>query len=320
MRMLREAILRLALCSAVSALVVGCSQDIPKHLRDLSPESKALLAEKGMDQSRPIHIRIFKQESELEVWKAKADGKYYHYKTYPICKWSGGLGPKLKTGDKQAPEGFYRVSARQMNPNSKFHLAFNLGYPNSFDRAHGRTGAHLMVHGDCKSAGCYAMTDAQAEEIYILARDALEGGQKAFQVHAYPFRMTDANMRKYRKHKWHRFWKTLKYGYDSFEDTREPSKINVCERRYLVNAYFEGGARGVSPRGTCPVHEFIEPDPVPMDPEYIAYRRNKSGKTRTAETKWKGYTAPMALGPTSSSGKWGWFGYSSGLGLKLSDD
>ena len=136
-----------------------------------------LLGKKGMETHTPIFIRIFKEESELEIWKARYDGRYYHFKTYPICNWSGELGPKQKEGDKQAPEGFYSVTQQQLNPNSSYYLAFNLGFPNAYDKAKNRTGKFLMIHGKCKSAGCYAMTDALVEEIYALGRDALRGGQ-----------------------------------------------------------------------------------------------------------------------------------------------
>ena len=125
-----------------------------------------LLGKKGMDAQAPIFIRIFKEESELEVWKQRDDGRFYHFKTYPICNWSGDLGPKVKQGDRQAPEGFYTVTREQMNPDSNYHLAMNLGYPNAYDRSQRRTGEFLMIHGKCKSAGCYAMTDALIEEIY----------------------------------------------------------------------------------------------------------------------------------------------------------
>ena len=81
------------------------------------------------------------------------------FATYPICLWSGRLGPKLREGDRQAPEGFYTVSAEQLNPNSRWHRSFSLGFPNAFDQAHGRTGSFIMVHGGCPSIGCYAMTD-----------------------------------------------------------------------------------------------------------------------------------------------------------------
>ncbi len=162
----------------------ACSQTFePTSNAAKNPIPKAtqeLLIKKGMRISAPIFIRIYKKESELEIWKQKDDGLFYPFKSYPICNWSGKLGPKLKQGDKQAPEGFYRVSRGQMNPNSKFHLSFNLGYPNQYDRSLNRTGANLMVHGDCKSAGCYAMTDALVEEIYALAREAFDGGPKIF--------------------------------------------------------------------------------------------------------------------------------------------
>ncbi len=137
---------------------------------------------------------------ELEVWKQRDDGRFYHFKTYPICNWSGDLGPKTRYGDRQAPEGFYTITREQMNPDSKYHLAFNLGYPNAYDRSQQRTGDFLMIHGKCKSAGCYAMTDALIEEIYAMARESFIGGHDSFQVHAFPFRMTDENMARYANH------------------------------------------------------------------------------------------------------------------------
>ncbi len=171
----------------------------------------------------------------MEVWKRRNTGRYALLTSYEICKWSGKLGPKFKEGDRQAPEGFYRVNKHQMNPNSQYHLAFNMGFPNAYDRSHGRTGSHLMIHGACSSAGCYSMTDDRVEEIYAMARDAFKGGQKAFQIQAYPFRMTAENMVKHRDHKHYRFWQMLKRGYDHFEITQVPPKVNVCEKRYVFN-------------------------------------------------------------------------------------
>jgi murein L,D-transpeptidase YafK len=165
---------------AAAMALGGCGQFTPKYLKPLPAQTRAMLAEKGMSEESPILMRIFKAESELEVWKAKEDGRFYHFKTYPICSYSGGLGPKQKQGDRQAPEGFYYVTQDLMNPRSKYHLAFNMGYPNKYDRALGRTGANLMVHGDCSSSGCYAMTEAVMEEIYILARESLTGGQAGY--------------------------------------------------------------------------------------------------------------------------------------------
>jgi murein L,D-transpeptidase YafK len=255
-----------AICAAVLALLTaGCSNapEIPPADKPLSKGAIMLLGKKGMDAGAPIFVRIFKEDSELEVWKARDDGRFYHYKTYPICNWSGDLGPKLSQGDKQAPEGFYTVAQTQMNPTSGFHLAFNLGYPNAYDRSHRRTGNFLMVHGKCKSAGCYAMTDALIEEIYALAREAFKGGQTSFQVHAFPFRMTAENMARHGKNKWMPFWSVLKQGYDHFEMTRVPPEITVCERKYLVNArLLDGGS--VSPDARCPAIE--HPQILPFTP------------------------------------------------------
>lgn len=242
-----------AVIALVGVMLAGCTQapTIPASEQPLSKDTMMLLGRKGMDTSAPIFIRIFKEESELEIWKLRTDGRYYHLKTYPICNWSGKLGPKQRQGDKQAPEGFYTISQHQMNPNSSFHLAFNLGFPNAYDKARQRTGQFLMVHGDCKSAGCYAMTDALIEEIYALAREALRGGQKNFYVHAFPFRMTDEKLARHRKSKWFAFWQTLKQGYDYFEVHRIPPAIAVCERRYIVDVVLPSGRR-VHPNARCP--------------------------------------------------------------------
>jgi murein L,D-transpeptidase YafK len=257
-------VLRFALVVTASLMLAGCpggGSDIIPAMKQLPPEAQVLLAKKGMKQETPIFVRIFKEESELEIWKQKEDGRFYHFKTYPICAWSGGLGPKVKVGDKQAPEGFYTVTPGQMNPNSQFHLAFNLGFPNAYDRAHGRTGDALMVHGDCRSAGCFAMTDALIEEIYILAREAFQGGQRQFQVHAFPFRMTDANLARYKTSQWYDFWKQLKEGYDSFEKSQIPPKVNVCSGKYLLNASFFGQEAVADPQAACPAYKKIEPQP-----------------------------------------------------------
>jgi len=249
-----------------SALLAGCStapELLPPSEQPLTAETISLLGKKGMSTAAPIFVRIFKEESELEVWKMRDDGRFYHFKTYPICNWSGELGPKQAQGDKQAPEGFYTISQNQMNPNSKFYLAFNIGYPNAYDRALGRTGEALMVHGKCKSAGCYAMTDALAEEIYALARDAFRSGQTSFEVHAFPFRMTQEKLDRFKTHKWYAFWKTLKEGYDFFEANRVPPAIAVCERRYVVNAVLTA-PQTVDPKGRCP--RFLRPQLQPFSP------------------------------------------------------
>ena len=245
-----------------------------------------LLGKKGMNPQAAVFIRIYKEESELEVWKLREDGRYYHFKTYPICNWSGEVGPKLRHGDRQAPEGFYLITREQMKADSKHHLAFNLGYPNAFDKSHRRTGDALMVHGKCTSAGCYAMTDALMEEIYALAREAFIGGQDAIPVHAFPFRMNDANMARYAKSRWQPFWRNLKEGYDYFELTRQVPAVAMCGRRYVVNVTVPGTMPvRLDPAGACPA--FQRPAPSPFTPkpgEQIAEHVVAPGpKMRTAE-------------------------------------
>lgn len=234
--------------AGLAALTLASCSDyvgkIPKHLAPLDPDTRAMVEKKGMDQRAPILVRIFKEESSLEVWKLqKANGRYALLKDYKICAWSGVLGPKYKEGDRQAPEGFYTIRPAQMNPNSSYHLSFNMGFPNEYDQAHGRTGSELMVHGACSSRGCYSMTDEQIQEIYTLGRLAFEGGQRDFQVQAFPFRMTAENMAKHRNNQNIPFWRMLKEGYDHFELIRRPPKVDICDRRYVFNSVPEDGKK-----------------------------------------------------------------------------
>ncbi len=191
----------------------------------------ALMAQKGTTAASPVLFRAYKKESEIEVWKRGPAG-YVYIKTYPICRWSGQLGPKRKTGDRQTPEGFYAVPRRQMNPNSSYYLSFDVGYPNAYDRAHGGTGSAVMVHGVCSSMGCFSMMDATVGEIYAIARDALAGGQPAFQFQAYPFRMSAENMARHRTDPNFPFWQNLKEGSDRFEASAEELAVSVQDGRY----------------------------------------------------------------------------------------
>jgi murein L,D-transpeptidase YafK len=256
---------------ALSALILACllvacaKLDLSPDQLPLTKDTMMLFGKKGMDPQSPIFIRVFKEESELEIWKQRADGRFYHLKTYPICNWSGDLGPKVKYGDRQAPEGFYTVSRSQMNPNSNYHLALNLGYPNAYDKSLQRTGEFLMIHGKCKSAGCYAMTDALIEEIYGIARESFMGNNDSFQVHAFPFRMTAENMARHANHEAYPFWRTLKEGYDYFELTRQVPTVAVCSRRYVVNVAWPGGEMSrLDPEAACPA--FYRPRPDPFRP------------------------------------------------------
>lgn len=193
---------------------------------------KERLAAANVQEGAPVLIRIFKREFELELWMAR-EGRFQRFATYPICVWSGDLGPKLKTGDGQAPEGFYTVARDALNPNSRWHLSFNLGFPNAYDRSHGRTGSFLMVHGGCASVGCYAMTNGQIEEIWKLITAAFDKGQSHIQVQAYPFRMTPERLAAYQTHPSHAFWGDLAKGNAIFESTHLAPRVSVCNRRYV---------------------------------------------------------------------------------------
>ncbi len=206
---------------------------------DGTPDLESLetrLASHGLTLGAPVLVRIFKREFELELWMVR-DGRYHRFATYPICRWSGKLGPKLFTGDKQAPEGFYTVSADQMNPNSRWHRSFNVGFPNAFDAAHGRTGSALMVHGGCASAGCYAMTNAVIDEIWKLTTTALASGkQKRFQVQVFPFRLSEENLANHASSPHIGFWRQLKHGSDLFETNWLPPAVSVCQGAYRFKA------------------------------------------------------------------------------------
>lgn len=187
----------------------------------------------GTDWGAPLYLRIFKQESALEVWVATPSG-YQLLREYPICTWSGSLGPKQREGDGQSPEGYYRVAAGQLNPRSNYHLAFNLGYPNAFDRAHQRSGSFLMVHGNCVSIGCYAMGDANIEEIFSLMAAALSAGQSEVPVHVFPFRYTPGWQQQHASSPWLDFWTQLEAGYQAFQAGGQPPLVRVEQGRYVV--------------------------------------------------------------------------------------
>lgn len=210
---------------------------------------EAALIMKEIVPEAPVYIRVFKEESELEVWKARPNGRYALVKTFPVCNWGGTLGPKRVMGDSMSPEGFYRVTPEGLKPDSKYHLAFNIGYPNALDRALGRTGNYIMVHGDCRSVGCFAMSDKYIEEIYAFVRDALNAGEPSIPIHVFPFRMTAENMKRHAGNEARDTWKPLREAFDDFARTREPPKIGMCGKRYVVNALTPVGN---DPYADCP--------------------------------------------------------------------
>lgn len=214
--------------------------DIPSSPRSreainrVRPRIEKELAGKNSQYGVPIFIRIFKEEMVLEVW-VRGDTNFRLFKTYRICTYGlGGHGPKTRQGDGKAPEGFYYVLPKHLNPVSNFYLSFNLGYPNSYDRYHNRTGGGLMVHGSCVSIGCYAMTDSGIEEIYALADSAFRNGQPFFRVHIFPFKMSNDNMEKHKVSEWYKFWENLKEGYNFFEKNGNiPPNVEVRNGRYI---------------------------------------------------------------------------------------
>jgi len=286
-----------------SVLLAGCDTDQvslatnAKANQPVPPKLLAAMAEKDMDLQSPILVRLFKQEAELEVWKQTRNGQFALLKTYPICRWSGDLGPKVREGDRQAPEGFYSINPSQMNPQSAYYLSFNTGYPNAFDKALGRSGSQLMVHGDCSSRGCYAMTDEQIAEIYSLGRESFFGGQKAFQLQAYPFKMTPVNMAKHRNNPNMPFWKMIKEGYDHFEVTRQEPKVDFCEKKYVFDAAKPADAK------RDPVFDASAKCPAYVIPEDIASAvREKQQQDEAAYAKLVAKGTPVARMNTGIDG------------------
>jgi murein L,D-transpeptidase YafK len=237
-----------AFAAALASLVAGCDDSLTggsamRAYHPIPPETLALMRNKGTTENSPVLIRTYKKEAELEIWKMQADGRYTHLKTFPMCRWSGQLGPKTREGDRQVPEGFYSITPGQMNPNSAYYLSFNVGYPNAYDRALGHSGGSIMVHGVCSSAGCFSMTDEQIAEIYAIAREGFNGGQREIQMQSYPFHMTPENMAKYRADPNIAFWKQLKEGADNFEVTKAEVNVGVCGKHYVFNQTPVGGAK-----------------------------------------------------------------------------
>jgi murein L,D-transpeptidase YafK len=279
--------------AVIVAALGGCASTVyaPKPTVRIGSVRTATLRQMenlNMDRAAPVLIRIYKEESTLEVWKQDRTGSYALLNFYPICKFSGNLGPKLMQGDHQAPEGFYDITPDQMNPNSSEYLAFNTGFPNAYDRSLGRTGSFLMVHGGCRSVGCYAMTDSAMEEIYGLVDEAFKGGQPKVQLQAFPFRMTAQNLARHAGDPNMPFWEMLKAGSDAFLVTEQPPRVAVCDRRYVFNPVL---GSDLDPSAPCPVGidspavaEAIQPArtasviAAPINTGTVAYHANDAQK------------------------------------------
>lgn len=198
-----------------------------------SGQETVLLAEKlkkeGLLPGDPVFIRIIKEPKELELWmKPAGESRYRLVHTYPIQAMSGTLGPKTMEGDKQAPEGYYRTFFHLLNPNSKYHLSFNIGYPNAYDKSLSRTGSFIMVHGGAKSIGCFAMGDPAIEEIYGLSEAYLktrQGKADGIPVQVYPFVPAAERMAREKGSPHYEFWSFLKKGWDYTERTALPAPV-----------------------------------------------------------------------------------------------
>ncbi|MGN6549877.1 MAG: L,D-transpeptidase family protein [Pararhizobium sp.] len=276
---------RLLIVSTLAVLAAACTDDTLQSVADkvnqpLPQKIVAKMKAEGMSTQSPIMMRIFKEEGILEVWKQKDNGRYGKIAEYKICAWSGKLGPKTEEGDRQAPEGYYVITPGQMNPNSHYYLSFNIGYPNTYDKALGRTGSNIMVHGACSSAGCYSMSDENVAQIYAFARDAFQGGQRAFQIEAFPFRMTAENMAKHAGNPNYDFWKMLKVGYDYFAITKVPPAVNVCDRKYVFNKQVLDNSPFVA-TAACPAMT----TPQPLQAAYAAYEKQYDQAYETALAK-----------------------------------
>jgi len=262
--------------------------NVPTSLQSgvsLEPLSLERLEQKGMSAGSAVMVRIFKAESELELW-VQARERFELFATYPICFWSGTLGPKLREGDRQAPEGLYSVGIEQLHRDGRRPRSFDIGFPNALDQSEGRTGSNIWVHGGCASRGCYAMTNPVMDEIFVLGEQALAAGQERFQVHIFPFRMSEENMRMHADSPWHPFWRNLKLAYDAFESARMPPKIAICGKRYVVE---QGGVGGSNPPPPIAAPDTLQiaceetlGNPAPVLSNQSASAAPRGGKRRKA--------------------------------------
>jgi murein L,D-transpeptidase YafK len=211
---------------ALTLLPASASVNPDKLSPTLTPAKQSLAG-------RPVYLRIFKEESQVELYVLR-NKRYQLVETYPICRYSGGLGPKKRENDLRSPEGFYQTDANSLNPNSRFHLSFNIGYPNPFDASHGYTGNLLMIHGGCVSEGCYAIGDNNIEELFYFINQAINHGQETVDIHIFPFKMSESNLSRHRLSEHYDFWRQLKPAFDYFEKNKMPPFIYISEGKYFI--------------------------------------------------------------------------------------
>jgi murein L,D-transpeptidase YafK len=273
-RVLRSCLAALAAFVALqSADLMGQAQALTIELKDVAPDRierqrafamgnlplpgtpdianlEQRLAAKQLRVGDQLFIRIFKAESELEIWM-KRGPTFVLLDIYPMCHWSGTIGPKVNEGDKQSPEGFYTVGRKQLHLFGRHPRSLDLGFPNALDQALNRTGSFILIHGGCSSVGCFAMTNTVTAEVYDLTEKALKAGQDRVHVHVFPFRMTEANLAGYQNNPWIGFWRNLKQGYDAFEQTRLPPRVGICGKNYTVMRAPPAEAGDAGPLAPC---------------------------------------------------------------------
>lgn len=210
--------------------VDGARQATDRRLR-------ALFEEHGLRYpAEELFIRVFKHERELELWARNGgEGAFTLIREYRVCALPGQLGPKRKMGDVQVPEGFYFID--QFNPRSEYHLSLRVNYPNIADRMRRddlSLGGDIFIHGGCATVGCVPIEDANMEEVYWLAVQATDAGQRLIPVHIFPARLHTANLRWLRdafdpEPELMAFWERLSEGYEYFEQTQRVPWITVAE-------------------------------------------------------------------------------------------
>jgi len=199
-------------------------------------------AKKLVWPARYVYLRSFKYDSQLEVWvKNEWKDPYKLFKTYKVCALAGSLGPKRIAGDYQVPEGFYYIN--EFNPNSNYHLALGLNYPNASDRLLSdsvQPGGDIYIHGSCVTTGCIPIKDEQIEELYVITTFARNLGQDFIPVHIFPVRFNNPRSSEYLKKyltnftEYTRFENTLRSVYLYFEKKKRLPLVLVNKKGEYV--------------------------------------------------------------------------------------
>ncbi len=198
------------------------------------------LKKAGITSNFEVYMAAYKSEGKFELWlKGVGQNQFELFKTYNFCAHSGTIGPKVLEGDGQTPEGFYKINV--FNPESSYHLSLGLNYPNKVDLARtgkdNKAGNDIYIHGNCVTIGCIPLSDEKIKEVYLIAIEARNGGQKDIPVSIFPFKLTEDNLKKHGAQfpTQVTFWKTLQVGYAYFDKYKTLPKITQEKGGYVVN-------------------------------------------------------------------------------------